>query len=242
MRSSLWLLGLSACHYATVPPGDVAVVHTPDGVKKTPLGEGDWDIGIYDHVGLYSVRSQELETSVHAVSSTRDLVRFTLSVRFHVVPEEVVLLDQEIGPKYKEILVEPTLVAQARQVAGKFTDEEIYSLQREKIEREIREGMEAQLRGRHLAVEAVLMRNVEFSDEVRARWSQQPQPQQLPGGTSQGRAPGALPPAEDQAERDWRVLHCLPPGEAAALPGSLPQDPRCAASGKGAMPEKVPGP
>jgi regulator of protease activity HflC (stomatin/prohibitin superfamily) len=90
------------------------------------------------------------------------------SVRFHAVADEVPLLDQELGPNYYEVLIGPTLRSQARRVVGRFKPEEIYSTERELIEKQIREGVEAAIKGRHIALEAVLVRNVTLPEQLQA--------------------------------------------------------------------------
>ena len=64
------------------------------------------------------------------------------------------------------MLLGPTLRSQARRVVGRFKPEEIYSTQREVIERQIREGVEAAIKGRHIQLEAVLVRNVALPQQL----------------------------------------------------------------------------
>jgi regulator of protease activity HflC (stomatin/prohibitin superfamily) len=80
----------------------------------------------------------------------------------------VVALDRELGPNFYEVLVGPTLKSQARRVVGRFTPDQIYSTQREQIEKEIREGIETAIKGRHVVLEAVLVRNVTLPQQLQA--------------------------------------------------------------------------
>ena len=84
------------------------------------------------------------------------------TIRFHIVPEEVSALHKEAGPDYYNVLLGPVLRSQARRVVGRYTPEEIYSTKREIIEREMREAVEKALHGKHVALEAILVRNVEL--------------------------------------------------------------------------------
>jgi regulator of protease activity HflC (stomatin/prohibitin superfamily) len=90
------------------------------------------------------------------------------SIRYHIIEAEAVTLDQELGEHYYATLLGPTLRSQSRRVVGRFQPEEIYSTEREAIERQIREGVEAAIKGRHIVLEAVLVRNVRLPDAIQA--------------------------------------------------------------------------
>ena len=53
-------------------------------------------------------------------------------------------------------------------MVGRFKPEEIYSTQRELIEKQIREGVDAAIKGRHIVLEAVLVRNVTLPVQLQA--------------------------------------------------------------------------
>jgi regulator of protease activity HflC (stomatin/prohibitin superfamily) len=146
--------------FASVGPGEMAVVHTPQGAEKNALPPGDHHVGYWDSTTNYSVRSQEREEQLEVLSSDGLRIVLDTSIRYHAMPDEVVPLDRELGKDYYEILIGPTLRSQARRVVGRFRPEEIYSSQRELIEKQIREGVETAIKGRHIELEAVLVRNV----------------------------------------------------------------------------------
>ncbi|HEV7555526.1 MAG TPA: prohibitin family protein [Kofleriaceae bacterium] len=159
---------LGGCAYAQVGSGEVAVVRTPTGMDPHVYTAGDWRIGGDDRTTLYSVRSLERAERLEVQSSDGLGIVLDTSIRFHVVPGEVLALDQELGPQYYEVLLGPTLKSQARRVVGRFKPDEIYSTQRELIERQIRDGVEAAIKGRHVALEAVLVRNVILPAQLQA--------------------------------------------------------------------------
>lgn len=169
----LWVATLlvagGACSYAHIGSGEVGVIKTPDGVQPKPLPPGDWRIGMFDHTTAYSVRSQEKEERLDVQSADGLGITLDTSIRYHAIPEEAVALDQELGPDYYAVLIGPTLRSQARRVVGRFKPEEIYSTQRELIERQIREGVEAAIKGRHVQLEAVLVRNVGLPAQIQQK-------------------------------------------------------------------------
>jgi regulator of protease activity HflC (stomatin/prohibitin superfamily) len=154
--------------FASVGSGELAVVHTPDGVRKSALEPGDYHLGYWDTVTNYSVRSQEREEQLDVLASDGLRIVLDTSIRFHPVSGEVVALDRELGRDYYAVLIGPTLRSQARRVVGRFRPEEIYSSQRELIERQIREGVDTAIKARHVELEAVLIRNVTLPAPIQA--------------------------------------------------------------------------
>lgn len=68
---------------------------------------------------------------------------------------------------------------QARRVVGRYQPEEIYSTQREVIERQIREGVEVAIQGRHIVLEGVLVRNVTLPEAIQAAINDKLQAEQM---------------------------------------------------------------
>jgi regulator of protease activity HflC (stomatin/prohibitin superfamily) len=151
-----------------VGSGDVAVVRTPTGVAPAALQPGDYTLDPNDTVTTYTVRSQERAEQLDVLSSDGLRIILDTSVRYHVVPGDVVALDRELGQDYYGVLIGPTLRSQARRVVGRFRPEEIYSSQRELIEKQIREGIEAAIKDRHVELEAVLIRNVTLPGAIQS--------------------------------------------------------------------------
>ncbi len=162
------LVSTGCSTFVRVGAGEMAVVHTPDGVMKAPLRPGDYRLGVDDTTTAYSVRSQEKEEPLDVLSSDGLRIVLDTSIRYHVVPADVVSLDRELGRDYYDVLVGPTLRSEARKVVGRFRPEEIYSTQRELIEKQITDGVEAAIKGRHVELEAVLIRNVTLPAQIQA--------------------------------------------------------------------------
>jgi regulator of protease activity HflC (stomatin/prohibitin superfamily) len=160
--------GSSACSLATISNGEVGVVWTTDGVKAEPLQEGRWVIGFFDRTTSYDARSQEKNEELEVLASNGLRILLDTSVRYRIIKEDVVKLDRELGPDYYATLLGPTVRSQARRVVGRYQPEEIYSTQRELIEREIRQGVDTAIKDRHIQLEAVLIRNVKLPEPIQA--------------------------------------------------------------------------
>jgi regulator of protease activity HflC (stomatin/prohibitin superfamily) len=158
----------SACSLATIGTGQMGVRWTTDGVKPEPLQEGRWFVGFFDRVTNYDSRSQEKNEELEVLASNGLRINLDASVRYRIIKDEVVKLDQELGPEYYAVLLGPTVRSQARRVVGRYQPEEIYSTQRELIEREIRQGVESAIKDRHILLEAILIRNVKLPEPIQA--------------------------------------------------------------------------
>ncbi len=150
----------SGCTHMTVQPGQVAVVSTPNGPAEKVYPEGDYQLGFYDQPTFYDARSQERDEAVTVLASNGVQVGMDLAVRYHIVLSETVQLNREIGMHYYSVLVGPTVKSQARRAAAEMSPEELRSTGRERLERRIREGAGQAMQGRHVVIEAVLIRNV----------------------------------------------------------------------------------
>lgn len=164
--AALAILAGSGCSYATVGSGQVGVVWTPNGTDSNVLPEGNWSVGYFDRTTIYDARSQGRDERLEVLASNGLRIVLDASIRYHIVPEDAVKLDHELGIHFYEVLLGPTLRSQARRVVGRYQPEEIYSSQRELIERQIREGVEKAIAGRHIVLEAVLIRNVTLPDTI----------------------------------------------------------------------------
>ena len=162
------LVCAGGCSYAAVGAGEVAVVWTPTGVAEKVLHEGVWDVGYYDKATIYNARSQGRDEQLEVLASDGARLVLDASIRYHIEADQAVELHRDLGEDYYAILLGPTLRSQARRVVGRYRPEQIYSTERELIEREIREGVETAIKGRHITLEAVLIRNVRLPDEIQA--------------------------------------------------------------------------
>ena len=152
----------------TVSPGYVGVLWRANGgTQKATYGEGLHAVAGWNTMSVYDLRlmSHEEELAVIAVNGLT--IKLNTSVRYRIEPAEVVNLEEEIGPDYYQKILEPVLRSEGRRVIGRYTPEEIYSTKRELIERELREGLKEKISGKHLLLDAILIRNVELPPAIR---------------------------------------------------------------------------
>jgi regulator of protease activity HflC (stomatin/prohibitin superfamily) len=166
--------------FVIVGAGERAVIYSKlAGVREGQLGEGMhlnipviWEPVVYDVKAMtYTMSAQGREGQIHGDDSLLALtsdglpVQLDVSIRFHVAPDEVWKLHQEIGPAYITKIVRPLTRSAIRMVLARFTVTEVYSGARQEIINQIRELLEPKFADSYLMLDEVLMRDVQFSTQ-----------------------------------------------------------------------------
>ncbi len=166
--------------FVIVGAGERAVIFSKlSGVQEGQLSEGMhlnipvlWEPVIYDvKARTYTMSGRRREGQVRGDDSLLTLtsdglpVQLDVSIRFHVSPDKVWKLHEEIGPNYIDKIVRPVSRSDVRMVLSRFTVTEVYSGARQKIIDQIRELLEPKFTAAYLVLEEVLLRDVKFSDQ-----------------------------------------------------------------------------
>jgi regulator of protease activity HflC (stomatin/prohibitin superfamily) len=161
---------ISGCRLPVIDSGHAGIVFKSlgQGTSKTVLGEGLHVMPIWNSVIAYDLRVHEFKEGLSVLSNNGLAIKVDSSVRFRPKPDELFELQTQIGPKYADILIAPVVRSEARKVFGRFSPEEIYSTKREEIERSIFDEVERALKGKHVIVEAILIRDVELPEAIKA--------------------------------------------------------------------------
>jgi regulator of protease activity HflC (stomatin/prohibitin superfamily) len=160
---------LPGCRCPTVQSGHRGIVFKTlgGGTSKEVLGEGMHFIPAWNHVIQYDTRVHEMKEQLVVLSSNGLSIRVDSSLRFRPKIEELYELQTEIGPDYDQKVIGPVVRSEARKVFGRYQPEEIYSTKREEIERQIYDEVLKALEGKHVIVEAILVRDVELPEAIR---------------------------------------------------------------------------
>ncbi len=156
---------LTGC--STIPTGRTGVEWTPiHGTVSRTLGEGFHFVSPFSHIYDVDLREQQQDVELDVLADNGLEIKLRSSILFQPISSEAYELIKETGPAYYSTLVGPYVRSSARRVVGRYSPEEIYSTKREQIEREIREDVSAKLDGRHLRVNAILIREVHLPPVV----------------------------------------------------------------------------
>jgi regulator of protease activity HflC (stomatin/prohibitin superfamily) len=161
---------LSGCRCPTVDSGHRGIVFKTlgGGTSREVLGEGMHVIPIWNYVIQYDTRVHEMKETLNVLSSNGLPIKVDASVRYRPEVAELFELQTQVGPDYDQKLVAPIVRSEARKVFGRYQPEEIYSTKREEIERQIYDEVTRALAGKHVVVEAVLVRDVDLPDAIKS--------------------------------------------------------------------------
>ena len=174
MRRALVLCLVAApfmpgCACPTVASGNRGIVFKTfaGGTSREILGEGMHVMPIWNHVIAYDTRVHEMKEQLVVLSSNGLTLRVDASVRYRPKADELFELQTQIGPDYDQKVVAPVVRSEARKVFGRYQPEEIYSTRREEIEKQIYDEVTRALEGKHVVVEAVLVRDVDLPEAIK---------------------------------------------------------------------------
>lgn len=145
----------------TIGPGKVGVLwNIHSGTQPELYHEGLERVAAWNDMYVYDLRVMSRDELLTIIASNGLMIRLDTSVRFRIAPDEVVALHQQIGPDYYKRVLEPVLRSESRHILARYTPEEIYATRRDALEHEICEGVRGKIDGKHIVLEAVLIRDV----------------------------------------------------------------------------------
>lgn len=159
----------AGCMTSTIGAGEGGVKFST--FAGTDLG-GTYGEGFHLHapwtnIISYDVKIQEKMEQITALSSNGLSIKMDISVRFRPLRDELPQLHTTYGSDYYRKLIQPQLRSVAREVVGRYTPEELYSTKRTELQGEIEAGMRSGIDGQFMALEAVLIRDVQLPDQIR---------------------------------------------------------------------------
>lgn len=102
-----------------------------------PLGEGLHVIAPWDKIYLYDLRLQSVQHSYQVLSLDGLAFNVEISIRWRLAPENVVSLNQTIGPDYESKLIGREVGSVARAVIAQYTAEAFLTGARETVQQAI---------------------------------------------------------------------------------------------------------
>jgi regulator of protease activity HflC (stomatin/prohibitin superfamily) len=131
-------------------------------VMDQTYGEGVHIVPPWDRMYVYDVRTQDRKEDLQILTNNGLSVSLETSIRYRAIAAQLAMLHQEIGPRYFDVIIAPVVRSEARKVGGRYTPEEIYSTKREAVGIEIYDEVTKALEGKHVELQAILLRNVDL--------------------------------------------------------------------------------
>ena len=149
----------------TVSAGERGVLMTFGKPSMDAMDEGlHFKIPFFQTVKKMEVRTQKVEVGADSASKDLQMVQTTIALNYHLMPESVPRLYQEIGKDYRERIIDPAIQESVKAVTAKFTAEELITRRSE-----VRQGMQEELRQRleksYIKVDDFNIVNFQFSEE-----------------------------------------------------------------------------
>ncbi len=157
--------------FITVHSGEVGVLYLRfAGGTQTDrvLGEGMKVIAPWDRLFIYNVRVQEVKHEMNAITDEGLKVKLDLSIRYHPEVELVGLLQQQVGPNYRDQIVIPEVESAVRTLVGASSMTQVYTLQRSVMQTVINDSLD-HLSQKYIRLDQIILREVTLPDVVRAQ-------------------------------------------------------------------------
>lgn len=150
--------------------GERGVIFKPytSGLDKENIyGEGFHVIAPWNKVYVYSVREQQRDEPMDVLDKSGLSISVDITVRFNPVFSQIGYLYEQFGVNYINVLVIPEVRSTVRQVAGRYTAEEIYSTKRAEVEQAIIEETRRVLDKNYIQMKALLIRSINLPEQIK---------------------------------------------------------------------------
>jgi prohibitin 1 len=151
-----------------VGTGHVGVLTLFGKVTGETLGEGIHLINPMKTNNELSVQTQTLKESASVPSSEGLMMALDTSLIYHLSPDRAADVFQKIGADYEDKVVEPTLRSAIREATASHTANALYTSEREAVANQIQNEVTSELNKRGLAVENVLLRDINLPATLKA--------------------------------------------------------------------------
>jgi regulator of protease activity HflC (stomatin/prohibitin superfamily) len=192
----LALIALLSESFTIIEPGYVGVPVTFGNVGGQSLPAGLHPIFFLTDVykmsiqtkdyTMSSVRTEGNKTGDDAVATlSRDqlILKFDVSVWYHLDPSQAINVYSNIGLNYEEVIVRPAIRTALVNAATRFDASDVMSLRRDAYTKTVTELLLGELTGKGVILDNVLIRNVEppatVSDAIAAKLKASQEAQQM---------------------------------------------------------------
>ena len=156
--------------FLTLQPGERGVIFRKfsGGLdKENVYMPGFHIIAPWNDMHIYDVREQKSEETMDVLDKNGLSVNIDVSVRFNPIYSKIGFLHEIFGKDYINQLVVPEVRSSVRQVAGRYTAEEIYSTRRKEVEDAIITETSLVLKSNNIQMKALLIRSINLPDKIK---------------------------------------------------------------------------
>lgn len=152
--------------FVIIGPGERGVLVTMGKVEDKIFAEGfNFKIPLVQSVAVMNIKTQKhLTAGTSAASSDLQIVTTDVTLNYHLEPNAVNKLYQNIGRDYENIIIEPSILESTKASTAHFTAEELIT-KREQAREEIKTLLISKLNSRGIIVDEISITNFAFSKE-----------------------------------------------------------------------------
>jgi len=156
----LWLFS----PFVIVGAGERGVVFNQlHGVQDKILGEGfSFIIPVIERVVKMDVRIRKSDTRSTGASKDLQTVATEIVLNYHLFPDKVNVVYQEIGLEYEKRIIDPSIQEVVKAVTAKFTAEELIT-KRELVKEDIKQTLQTRLLASNIALDELSITDFQFS-------------------------------------------------------------------------------
>ncbi|MCF6357266.1 MAG: prohibitin family protein [Draconibacterium sp.] len=150
--------------------GERGVIFKPysSGLDKENIyGEGFHIIAPWNNMYIFGVREQQRDEPMDVLDKSGLSISMDITVRFNPIFKEIGFLYEQFGVNYINVLVIPEVRSTVRQVAGRYTAEEIYSTKRAEVEMAIIDETKLVLSKNYIQMKALLIRSINLPEQIK---------------------------------------------------------------------------
>jgi len=156
--------------FLIIQAGERGVLFRPytSGLDKEHIyGEGFHIIAPWNDMYIYNVREQQREETMDVLDKNGLSINTDVTVRFNPIFNKIGYLHEQFGVNYVNVLVIPEVRSSVRQVAGRYTAEEIYSTKRAEVEQTIKDETRKVLGNNYIDMKALLIRSINLPEQIK---------------------------------------------------------------------------
>ena len=159
-------LALAGCG-SRVPAGKMGLTWRPfsSGLSRKPVPHGFYWHLPWNDIIVYSVQWRSYVEQIDILTRDDTHLRIEASVLVRPLPAELYQLHSEIGPEFYDNAVKAQFLTVVRATLAGYDMESIPARSVE-IENRVRDRLRARLAGKHLALDSVAIRHVDFPPAV----------------------------------------------------------------------------
>lgn len=137
-----------------VPTNRVAVTQVLGFTSERVLSSGLYLTNPIRKLTLFSTQIQRIDHAISSISKEGHSVSFQMGVAYQIMPQDVILLFQRIGPDFVDTLIKPELEAALRQIAAQYSVDELKFMD-DKIAAMLMESVSTSLKDRGIEIKTI---------------------------------------------------------------------------------------